>query len=101
MLSTLDLFERGFTVLTRPDGKVWAKAGRRVAEGLGIPLAAFAIGPGGDFEEPEGRWADLYGLGAGGAVLVRPDGHVAWRSRGSAIEPESVMRTALTKVVPR
>jgi len=49
----------------------------------GRALSAFAIGPGGDFEEPEGCRADVHGLAAGGAVLVRPDGHVAWRSRSS------------------
>lgn len=100
-VSTLDLFERGFTVLTPPDEKVWGEAGRRAAEGLGIPLAGFTIGPGGHFQEQEGHWADLYGLEAGGAVLVRPDGHVAWRSRSSARDPERVMRSALATVVPR
>ena len=49
----------------------------------GRALSAFAIGPGGDFEEPEGCRADVHGLAAGGAVLVRPDGHVAWRNRSS------------------
>jgi len=50
----------------------------------GRALSAFAIGPGGDFEEPEDCRADVHGLAAGGAVLVRPDGHVAWRSRSSS-----------------
>jgi hypothetical protein len=54
-------------MLPRPDGKIWAEAGRRAAEELGIPLSAFAIGPGGDFEEPEGCRADVHGLAAGGA----------------------------------
>jgi hypothetical protein len=30
--------------------------------------------------DSEGKWAALCGLEAGGAVLVRPDGHIAWRS---------------------
>jgi hypothetical protein len=29
-------------------------------------------------------FAEVYGLSAGGATLVRPDGVIAWRSRGAA-----------------
>ncbi len=29
-----------------------------------------------------GRWEELSGVGRGGALLVRPDGHVAWRRAG-------------------
>ena len=32
-------------------------------------------------EERDG-WQDVFGLGAKGSVLTRPDGHVVWRSRG-------------------
>jgi len=46
-------------------------------------------------------WAELYGLDAEGAVLVRPDGHVAWRSRGGAAAPDSIMLTALRAVLCR
>ena len=30
----------------------------------------------------EGRWSEAMGLPLGSAVLVRPDGHVAWRHVG-------------------
>ena len=33
-------------------------------------------------------FAESYGLSAGGATLVRPDGVVAWRSRGPADRTE-------------
>ncbi|MCS0639598.1 FAD-dependent monooxygenase [Streptomyces sp. LP05-1] len=48
-------------------------------------------GPGADHEwlkvlrvgrelaDPSGRWAAAHGVGDGGAVLVRPDGFIAWR----------------------
>lgn len=32
-----------------------------------------------DLDDPGGLLADAYGIGRTGAVLVRPDGHVAWR----------------------
>jgi hypothetical protein len=42
-------------------------------------------------------FAEAYGLSAGGATLVRPDGVVAWRSRGPAgrDDIERALATAL------
>jgi len=94
-ISTLDLFHTGFTLLTGPAGNAWRNAGSHAAHALKIPFVACAIGAGGEFDDVQGNWADLYGVEAGGAVLVRPDGHVAWRSRGSAPEPQKAMTTAL------
>ena len=100
-ISTLDLFDSGLTLLTGSDGKTWRDAGSQMARALAIPFAAFGVGPAGDFDVVEGNWAELYRVEAGGAVLVRPDGHVAWRSRGSGTEPQKVMRTALATVTRR
>jgi putative polyketide hydroxylase len=66
-----------------------------------VPLAAYSIGAGGDFDGEEASFAELYGLDAGGAVLVRPDGHVAWRSRGASTEAEAIMRSLLRMIVRR
>ena len=100
-ISTLDLFHSGLTLLTGSGAKAWRDAGSQEARSLAIPFAAFGVGPAGDFDVVEGNWAALYGVEAGGAVLVRPDGHVAWRSRGSETEPQKVMRTALVTVTRR
>ena len=100
-ISTLDLFHSGLTLLTGSGAKTWRDAGSQEARALAIPFAAFGVGPAGDFDVVEGNWAELYGVETGGAVLVRPDGHVAWRSRGSETEPRKVMRTALVTVTRR
>jgi hypothetical protein len=52
-----------------------------------IPLRVHAI------EEPE--LLRLYGIEEGGIVLARPDGHVAWRSRGARAGPASELSGAL------
>lgn len=95
--STLDFF----TLFTGAAGNHWRDAGRRAANEFQIPFEAIGIGRGADFEDIEDNWAELYGLDAEGGVLVRPDGHVAWRSRGGAAAPDSIMLTALRAVLCR
>jgi putative polyketide hydroxylase len=99
--STLDLFEREFVLLTDITNQGWRRAALRAASELKVPLAAYSIGAGGDFDGEEARFGELYGLDAGGAVLVRPDGHVAWRSRSASTEAEAVMRSVMRAVVRR
>jgi hypothetical protein len=95
-LSTIDLFGRGFVLLTGPDGDAWVDAARSQN---GIALDAYRIGDGGDLADPEGRWAAAYGVTIGGAVLVRPDGFVAWRTERAAEDLAEAVRAALTAVL--
>src|SRR5262245_9421644 len=76
-LSTLDLFGSAFTLLAGPAGAAWCAAAASVARELGIPIDCYRIG-GPGLRDPGGFTA-AYGLCEDGAVLVRPDGHVAWR----------------------
>jgi hypothetical protein len=70
--STLDLFGSQLVVLRAAGDGVddWAPPG----------AASHVIDA-----EP---FAETYGLSAGGATLVRPDGVIAWRSRGPVGRPE-------------
>ena len=97
-LSTLDLFGHGFVLLTGA-GAAWREAAEGVAMDLGVPLAAFAVGLGGDLGDPDKRWADAYGVGSDGAVLVRPDGHVGWRSSAGPSQPRAQVARALRTLV--
>ncbi|GGO82135.1 FAD-dependent monooxygenase [Nonomuraea cavernae] len=72
-LSTLDLFGAGTVLLTGPEGGGWHPAAARA--GLDVRMIG---GP--ELADPEGRWPQAYGVSASGAVLVRPDGFVAWRA---------------------
>jgi putative polyketide hydroxylase len=63
---------------------------------LGVPIDRYRIGAPG--LRDAGGFADAYGLGADGAILVRPDGHVAWRSAtGPAID--TALRAAIRQIV--
>jgi putative polyketide hydroxylase len=87
-------------LLAGSDGEPW----RRAAQAVGTswpPLIAFTVGKDGDLGDPDGNWHEDYGVSADGAVLVRPDGHVAWRSRSSASNPTETLRAALDGLLGR
>src|SRR5436190_22092168 len=99
-ISTIDLFGPRFVLLAGRDGEAW----RRAAQGIDMswpPLVAHTVGADEDLGDPDGHWHAAYGVDADGAVLVRPDGHVAWRSRSAASDPTEVLRAALDRVFGR
>ena len=75
-ISTLDVIGRGrFTLVTGLAGRAWVAAVRK----LDLPfLDAVVIGAEGA-EDPYRGWDRLREIHEAGAVLVRPDGFVAWR----------------------
>jgi hypothetical protein len=40
--------------------------------------------PAGDLQDTGGRFSAAYGVGSDGAVLIRPDGFIAWRHQTAA-----------------
>ncbi|WP_197694198.1 FAD-dependent monooxygenase [Mycobacterium sp. 852002-40037_SCH5390672] len=78
-ISTLDLFGAGFTVLTGPGGEIWRRAATDAARRLGVPIVSYAIDEPG-LADHDNAFFDHYEISHDGAVLVRPDGYVAWRS---------------------
>ena len=49
----------------------------------------------GTVTDPSGAWDAVSGIGSDGAVLVRPDQHVAWRAVGVPADPAAGLRDAL------
>jgi putative polyketide hydroxylase len=89
MVSTIDLFkDQRFTLLAGRDARPWVSAFTKACATGGLCAQSFVIGAGGDLVDHMGAFYDLYEIGSQGAVLVRPDGHVAWRARGAAEDPE-------------
>ncbi|MBB6407185.1 FAD-dependent monooxygenase [Arthrobacter sp. AZCC_0090] len=76
--STLDVIGHGLlTLVTGLGGQAWVKA----VEALGHPfLRAVVIGDPGT-EDAYGEWAAQRDMDEAGALLVRPDGYIAWRQR--------------------
>ena len=46
-------------------------------------------------------FAEAYGTGTEGAVLVRPDGFIAWRARGPQQDGERELSSALARILDR
>ena len=98
-ISTLDLFDRSFVLLAGPNGEAWRAAAREATGRLGLPLDCYLIGPTSDLIDERGVWPDLYGVGADGAVLVRPDGHVAWRAASANGKPNEDLVAVLRRIL--
>jgi hypothetical protein len=98
-LSTLDLFDRSFVLLAGSAGHAWHRAGRLAAESLEGTLSSYRVGGDGELQEQQQDWATAYGIQPDGAVLVRPDGYVAWRSAISAPEPVGALERVLKAVL--
>jgi hypothetical protein len=99
-VSTVDLIGNGFVVLANAGGEAWSNAAQRLASDLRLDLKALTAGEDG-LEDVEGQWAATYDLDGGGAVLVRPDGHVAWRARAITDDPQTSLRAALMQILCR
>ncbi len=87
--STLDVFDGGLTLLVGDGAPPW----RSAAAGCPTPVQVLAV------DEQHGpvaqRLRAAYSLDDGAAVLVRPDGFIAWRCDRTA-EPGLALREAVT-----
>ncbi len=99
-ISLLDLFTTRFVLLTGPAGQPWYDAACQLAA-RGLPLDAYRVGPDCDLREQESNWPDTYGVSASGAVLVRPDGFVAWRAETTSTDAQRSLETPLLHLLGR
>ncbi len=97
-LSTADLFVAGFVLLAGPDGRAW-----RAAAASRKDLAFHQLGPTESVIDLDGAWPDRYGVTSRGAVLVRPDGLIAWRCQDLSppADPASLLDAAIGRVLCR
>jgi tetracenomycin A2 monooxygenase-dioxygenase len=60
-----------------------------------VPLATHAVA--------EADWPTIYGIQPTGAVIVRPDGHIAWRGirTDTHTDAPNQLRAALTTALAR
>jgi 2-polyprenyl-6-methoxyphenol hydroxylase-like FAD-dependent oxidoreductase len=101
-LSSLDLFGGSFVLRAGARGAAWRDAARHAAGELGLGLDAYLVGDEeGELADPGARFGAAYGISPEGAVLVRPDGFVAWRAAGAAGASAQAMASVLARVLCR
>lgn len=88
--STLDHFGRHWTLVTSCE--TWRDAAEAVAGQLdvNIDVLCFPVE-----SEPHDLLVTAYGLGSGGASLVRPDGYIAWRCQTAPTSRAAALAAAL------
>ena len=97
-LSTYDPAGVGLTLITGPGGDAWLDAATKLVAGMPLPITAHVVGA--DLDSEDGIFCERFGLGSDGAVLVRPDGHIAWRREaGTVVNYVTELRAAVAAAV--
>jgi putative polyketide hydroxylase len=94
--STVDLFGRGMVLLAGRDGVGWQESAHIVAAEL--PLEVHRIDQA-ELRDTSSTFHEAYGISNAGAVLIRPDGVVAWRAHGGEHASAEKIREVLSRVL--
>lgn len=100
-VSTLDVTGKGlFTLITGLSGRAWVDAARDLSQPC---LRTVVVGEK-QAQDPYRAWARIAEVDEAGAILVRPDGYVAWRSVEGSLGPrrgEEAVTEAIDLVLDR
>jgi 2,4-dichlorophenol 6-monooxygenase len=89
-----------FLLVAGENGGDWCAAARSIAAANRLPLDALCIGHiDGDLFDTRLEWTRYRGISSKGAVLVRPDRVVGWRSHGAARSPSTELAAALSEIL--
>src|SRR5262249_30208370 len=83
-VSTIDLFHDRWVLVSGPQGKDWSDWVQRSSASRVAGVVWYGIEPAGDLDDAAGRFSTAYGVESDGAVLIRPDGFIAWRQTTAA-----------------
>jgi len=89
-----------FLLIAGEDGHAWCDAARAVASATGVAVDTVRIGHvDGELFDPRLSWTRARGISREGAVLVRPDRFIGWRSHGIASDPGAELMSALVQIL--
>ena len=102
-VSTIDLFADRWVLISGRDGNRWFDCMRGSSSARALGVVWHGIEPAGDLEDVANRFSTAYGVGSDGAVLIRPDGFIAWRhanaADGARALDDALERLAITRAV--
>jgi hypothetical protein len=99
--STIDLIGSAFTLIAAHDGQAWIDAAHHAASVTGVPIDTYRVDAAGLADH--GDFAGAYGITTRGAVLIRPDDHIAWRNPHAPEHADpliDIVRTITTASAP-
>lgn len=89
-----------FLLITGEEGEGWYSAAKELAQEQNLPLKVIRVSPNqGDWLDLRFDWLRQREVSAAGAVLVRPDRFVAWRSFGASLDPRAELERVLGQVL--
>ncbi|AUT76840.1 MULTISPECIES: 2,4-dichlorophenol 6-monooxygenase [Burkholderiaceae] len=101
-ISTKDLCGKGnFTLFTGIGGAAWQDAAAAVSRQLGVAVTVRIIGPGQAYEDHYGDFARISEIIDTGAILVRPDFHVAYRATSLPADAAGDLVSAMRRILGR
>jgi 2,4-dichlorophenol 6-monooxygenase len=101
-LSTHDLLPlNGFLLLAGNEGAPWVAAATRLAASHNLAVRALSVGAGREVSDPSGEWGRLADIGNEGVVLVRPDGHIAFRCAHSVNNADVLLAMTFDRILAK
>ncbi|HEV8556588.1 MAG TPA: FAD-dependent oxidoreductase [Actinophytocola sp.] len=89
--STVDLFGTDLVLLTGTTNEIWPEAAAKLTTRSNVPITVHR----------DDAATTAYGISTDGAVLIRPDGFIAWRTSDAATEPDTALATAVSELLAR
>ncbi|OQV07297.1 FAD binding domain-containing protein [Cladophialophora immunda] len=99
-ISTLDIFEHGeFGLIVGIGGDVFSASAEAVGRELGVKIPVYKVGYRCPYDDVLGEWDKVREIGDRGAVLIRPDRYIGWRTFDRPANPTEALLSALKQLL--
>jgi 2-polyprenyl-6-methoxyphenol hydroxylase-like FAD-dependent oxidoreductase len=99
--STTDVTGTRMALIAPPQAHAWVRDVSDAARALGIPLEVTLFTPPTTDVQAARLWRETFGIAVERAVLVRPDGHIAWITPAASSNPAALASRVLADILDR
>jgi 2-polyprenyl-6-methoxyphenol hydroxylase-like FAD-dependent oxidoreductase len=96
-VSTIELFSDRWVLVSGSSGNEWSNCIRQSSAARALGVVWHGVQPAGDLEDVADRFSTAYRVENDGAVLIRPDGFIAWR-HATAADGARALENALERL---